>query len=910
MGFYNHFFKSIRLVCLLVCIFLGRSVLGNGESSLVNVIGSSADTDFAIDPELTGPESLCVIFGSAIAEFSGGGIPSTDVYNWVITNPSGGEHFSRSGGATFQNISVQFSELGNYTVSLSVRRGNNIIYSDSKILSVIQGPQVVIKPDYLKCGSDPVSIQAIDPNSPNIGSYIFEWSNSAGTIVGDQNSLTVVDEGAYFVTLYLANSWGGGDCQINAGTYVGQPRDFSILISNDQVCFGSSVNISLDTPVMGEWTVEKIIGGFTESLGSSYGLNLDSEIDLDGVGDYRVVFRTSDELFPNCTSQREVYFSVNERPEFTYTEIIGAPDCNTPVGSFWFLADSPLDFLRIPELAFVANDLYQGESRDFGNLYPGLYTIETSLNGCDRAEVLIVPNNNPAAEMIFEVTETEETCTATGKMDGAIRVDFISGPFTGQYRIVEASASLSITGTITNASFFDVDLAGGRYAIEIISPSGCKLPQATFVNIPAKGFVPFSVPEVINVCGHLDFVPATSANLSFTLTYPSGESLTRNAGQSFPVSQPGIYQILGTSMDSNPGQCPRSRQFEVVLINQPDFEPVLEFEDCFGNMRYMADVFGENPSNLTIRWYNDQNTIVGRGLRWYPTGYGVFYLDVQPRGSSLCASNPKAFEVRQSVLEVPVDLSAGLICLGGILTTVSLETDFDEVQRIEWIYIDPDGNQIILDGFENESIIEIGNQGTYEAVVYNRIGCEIGRDLVLVLESQSEKRPEIKGSYSICTESGYGETVNPGEFDTYEWFYNGEFISDAPVLKLIKGGDYVLYVTNEDGCVFETSFSTFEDCTFQYVFPNAMDLNDPNKLFEVWVNDAVDLALIWIHNRQGELIYFCEGINVQSRLAFCLWDGTKNGKYIPTGNYTVTLKIESSRFGLVKKISQNLTVFH
>ena len=89
-----------------------------------------------------------------------------------------------------------------------------------------------------------------------------------------------------------------------------------------------------------------------------------------------------------------------------------------------------------------------------------------------------------------------------------------------------------------------------------------------------------------------------------------------------------------------------------------------------------------------------------------------------------------------------------------------------------------------------------------------------------------------------------------------------------------------------------------------------MVLNDPNRLFEIWVNDAVDLAQLWIHNRQGELIYHCEGKNVQSRLAFCQWEGTINGKYIPVGNYTVTLKIESSRFGLVKKISQNLTVLH
>ncbi len=909
MGFYNYFFKPIGLYCLLVCVTSGSEVFANGENTLVSLTESMAATVLVNEPELGGPENLCVIFGSAMAEFSGGGNPTTDVYNWVITNPSGGEHFARNGGATFQNISVQFSELGNYSINLSVRRGNDIIYTGSKILSVIQGPQLVIKPDYLKCGSAPISINAINPNTPNINSYVFEWTNAAGIIVGNQNVLTVIEEGQYFVTLFLANSIGGADCQINANTYVGQPRDFSLRVSNEQLCLGNSVNVSIDTPIQGEWSIEKTGESFFKSVGPAYALSLDSENDLDGPGTYKVVFRTADDLFPNCISEREIYFTVNEKAEFDISDTIAATACNVPDGSFQFSATSPLDFLRIPELAFTANDIAQGEIRVFDNLYPGLYTIETSLNGCDRAEVLIVPNNSPASDMLFEVIVTEETCTATGKINGVIQVVFLNGAYTGSYRVIEASAARSFSGSFSNENSFDIEVPGGNYAIEIVSATGCKLPLQSFVDVPAKGFVPFSVPEKVNVCGTMDFIPSTASNLLFTLIYPSGEQISKEAGDLFRLNAAGLYNLMGTSTDLETGQCPRSQQFEVVLIDQPLFEPVLESEDCFGNKLYKADLFGADPGSLNFRWYDKDFNIVGRGLRWYPTGYGVFYLDVQPKGSSPCEFNPKAFEVKQPIFEVEVNLSSGLICPGGLLTTVSLETDFNEVQRIEWIFIDANGNQSFLGQFENESVIEIGEQGTYEAVVYNHIGCEIGRDLILVLESQSEKRPEVKGSYSICTESGYGETVNPGDFVAYEWFYNGEFISDAPTLKLNKGGDYVLYVTNQDGCVFESSFSTFEDCTFQYVFPNAMDLNDPNKLFEVWVNDAVDLAQLWIHNRQGELVYFCEGKNVQSRLAFCQWEGIKNGKYIPTGNYIVTMKIQSSRFGIEKKISQNLMVF-
>lgn len=140
----------------------------------------------------------------------------------------------------------------------------------------------------------------------------------------------------------------------------------------------------------------------------------------------------------------------------------------------------------------------------------------------------------------------------------------------------------------------------------------------------------------------------------------------------------------------------------MVLIDQPNFEPILESEDCFGNKLYRAELFGSDPSNLSIRWYDRNFEIVGRGVQWYPTGYGEFNLDVQPRGTALCESNPKLFEVKQPVFEVDVDLTAGLICLGGLLATVILESDFEEVDRIEWIYIGPNGDQSILTQFANE----------------------------------------------------------------------------------------------------------------------------------------------------------------------------------------------------------------
>jgi hypothetical protein len=897
-------FLRLGIILVLFILFIDFERILANKTEL-----STGAGNFFADPVLSGPDNLCVIFGSAIADFSGGGAPTTDVYDWVITNSMGGEHFTRNGGATFQNISVQFSQLGNYTVTLSVRRGNDIIYTASKNLSVIQGPQIVLQPDYLLCGNTPAILTAINPSTPNIGQYTFEWTNAAGDIVGNQNELSVQDEGYYFISLFLTNSSGGTDCQINGGTYVGQPRDFRLSINSNEVCMGENIEIGLDTPIPGQWFVQKIGETDLIDFGSAYSLSLDSEDDLFGSGSYRAVFRAQDSQYPDCVSEREISFSVKSQAEFTFSNIVAASGCSMQDGGFLFTAQSDLDFLRINELSLLEADLSAGETRSFINLYPGIYVVEAQLDGCNRTEVVIIPNANPDPTMLFETVEIGESCSETGKVNGIIRVNLLNGPYTGEYRVVEASGAVFFTGAISNVSSFDVSVPGNNYAIEIISPSGCKLPENRLLDIPVKEFVPFSIPEEVTICGALDFVPVTEENLTFTLISPSGTVETKNAGEAFVLTQSGNYILTGTSLDPSPEFCPRTILFNVVNIAIPNFEPVLESEDCFGNKLYKAELFGVDPSTVSIRWYDENLKIVGRGEMWYPTAYGKFSLDVQPRGSSLCGFNPKPFEVRQPVFEVDVTLTAGLICGDGQFATVTMDSDFEEVDRIEWIFIAADGTQTNLTQFANEREIEAGEEGTYEVVVYNRIGCEIGRDLILVLKSYDEARPEIKPFYSICTESNYGEIVNPGSFETYEWFLNGEFISDEPTLNLRREGNYTLLVTNSDGCVFESSFSTFEDCTFQAILTTGMNLSDVNKHFEVYVNDAVEKAQIWIHNRNGELIHFCENNEIQSRVAFCQWDGLVRGKEIPVGSYTVTLRIISTRFGLEQKFIQNLVVF-
>ena len=858
-------------------------------------------------PVLTGPDQLCLIFGSALADFSGGGNPATDVYNWSVIHPNGSEHFSRSGGATFQTVSVQFSETGNYTINLSVRRGNDIIYSGSKILNVIKGPELVIQPDYLLCDFSPAVLTAINPINQNVADYAFEWTNIANEVIGSTNEISVFEEGYYFVTISLANQPGVQTCLLNGTTYVGQPLDFQLNISNTISCESDAIEITVDTPLNGEWEIQKEGESNWMNFGRGYSLLINTREDLMGPGNYRAAFKVNSARFPNCISQREIFFEVNPGPDFEIRDVNPASDCTTANGRFTFESKTPIDFFRIPELNIQMTNLGNDEVMVFDNLLPGIYTVETRTNACVQINLVIVANASPPAAILFEVIETAESCSNTGRENGGLLINFLNGPFSGTFRIVNSYGEAVASGTLTNRYNFEIALTGGLYALEIVSQNACKLPENRIIEILAESPVNFTIPNELIICESFEFIPETNQNLIFTLIDPSGESQIQTSGNPFHLTMEGNYSLIGRSNSSPSVGCNFTREFRVVRVQAPEFDPVLASADCFGNRIYRAELYGLPAMQYIFRWYDEDFNIVGRSETWYPIGYGTFYLDVQPRGSAPCAFNPKSLVVREPVFEVEVELEASLICPQQV-GSITLTTDFEEVFMIEWIYISDDGIQNNLSQFENEREIFADLPGTYEAVVFNEANCEIGRNMIMVFESMNDERPAINPFYSVCESSNYGEIVDPGIFASYAWYLQGEFISNEPRLSLRRAGNYRLVVTNEDGCVFESSFSTFEDCTFQHILPTGMELKSSDKLFELYVNDAVEEAKLWIYNRQGELIHFCEGQNIQSRVAFCQWDGTVQGKLIPPGSYSVVLNIVSNRFGLDRKFTSKLVI--
>ncbi|MHA7130914.1 hypothetical protein [Algoriphagus namhaensis] len=892
-------FSFTKIGVYLISLFAGFGLL-----CLQTLSAQSAE------PELNGPENLCIIFGGVIGTFDGGGDPSQDIYSWLVTKSTGEEIFNRTGGRLFDEIKVSFNEVGNYTVRLSVRRGTTNIYEESMTVEVTKGPELALLPDYLLCGESAVELTAISKDTPNLNEYTFIWKDAAGNVVGNENTFTTRREGRYFVELFLTSSGGVQSCQINGNTYVGPTLDFEVFASQSQICQGQSLTLNTDIPLSGEWFLLKPGQSQKESLGKSFSLELPAS-ELTETGLYTAYFLTVDPDYPDCPSERSVTFEVTESPKVELQITNRPEDCSQPTGSFTVRAISALDSLVIPELGFVATSLSPGDVVPFGGLIPQIYTVASYSEGCEFTTLLILeaedPPQSPSPPVQVQVDYDfgQETCSGFGVNPGWVNLTFPEGAVSGEYRILAQNS-----GTVTNSAFaaedsLRIDLPDGTYFLEL-KIDGCTYPVEEFT-IANQAQVAYSVPEQIAICESFDFVPETSQDLTFTLVYPDGSSVQNDSGAAFTLTQAGEYRIEGFGKGAST-DCPKVSTFTATVSQAVQYEVALFSEDCFGNRVYEAVLANLAPDQASLRWLNEEGEIVGRGIQFYPTAIGKYSLLVQPLASGFCPVNPVEFEVEPPVFEVPVELEVNKICPEPGFSLIQLETDENEVTSVEWIYYDPQNQRSDLDQFKDLREIEVSEVGAYEAVVYNRLGCEIGRNFIEVEESTLLDQPQIDDRVGVCSKDNTIPPLDPGEYEKYEWYYGEDLVSTSPRFKPSEVGSYTLFVTTIDGCVFVKEFETYEVCDFEVIFPNAMVLEDINRDFRVRVSEGVTDAELLIMNRQGALIHQQSIEEINANEAILIWDGRADGRKVPLGTYVVILYLRNSEYGFDEKIVGSLLV--
>lgn len=890
------------MLLVWACLFVPLFLLGN------STVSKSIDTEFTtslmVDPELIGPDNLCMVFGSVVGTFSGGGDPASDVYTWLVTGPNGEEIFRRSGGIQYETIEVSFNSTGAYRVDLSVRRNADIILTDSKSVQVAQGPELVALPDYLICGNSPTEITAINPNTPNLNQYVFKWTDALGNIVGNTNTISVTQEGYYFYELFFQTSTGQQVCTINGTTYAGPSLDFFLGLSDSSLCQRQWLYANVDRPISGDWFLIKPNSTTRELVGKGYEVSVGGS-DLSTIGTYTLIFNATDPNYPTCSSERQETFEVTEGPAFLTSVVEEPDDCGAFNGSIQVEALSPLDSLFVLEAGFSATNVNRNETFVLPNREPRVYTIVGYHNGCENVELFVLDASDPPFNDP-EIQITPESCTPDGTIDGSVQIVFTQGAITGKYRLMGRTQGSFFSGNIQENDTLSFTLPGGVYLLEL-EIDGCILPVKE-LRIPTKQLAEFSIPGQVVICESYVLTPQTSQDLTFTLKFPDQTEQTIAAGESFNLSQIGDYELLGQSSDPTSGLCPTVDTFTATASPPFSFNYSVLNEDCFGNQVYRADLTGYLPSQTSIRWRNDKNEIVGRSVVFYAPGPGDYSLFVEPLNSGSCNLEPVYFNVEAPIFNTEVLLEANKICPDPGTSLVRLTTDLSIVSSIEWIFFDNAGNRRDLPQYDDQTEITVDTPGNYEAVVYNRIGCEMGRDFIPVEVSTLLDLPKIDPIYGICTRGSKSVTIDPGEYVEYYWYLDDELVSTDPTYTPKEVGNFLLRVVTADGCEFTADFKTYDGCNFEYALPNAMILGDPNRALEITVNIGITNAELFIINRQGALVHHQQAQDIAFEGIIFEWDGTSNGNYIVPGTYAVILIGRNANYGFEQKITGSLLV--
>jgi hypothetical protein len=456
---------------------------------------------------------------------------------------------------------------------------------------------------------------------------------------------------------------------------------------------------------------------------------------------------------------------------------------------------------------------------------------------------------------------------------------------------------------------------GGIYEAAVFSriPSinkNCELGRSSIQVdlVPEK--VPFDVPASLSICDPFALIPQSAAPLVFSLTFPDGKVELKNWNEAFLLDQAGTYTILGYDADSNGPLCPEQKTFEVTINPPVQFSPVLVTLACDGTYEYRAEVSNYAPENVDYFWKDAAGNLLGSNQTFFTSSYGTFSLEVQPKGSIPCQIQPIPFEVPTPVLAVEARIQAEPLCPDQPSAALKAQADFTEITTIEWWYTDINNNRSQLTSETNKKEILAFNEGTYELILKNKYNCTLGTDQVLVLRSSDQVRPDLEDNYLICPKYEIAPTLNPGNFAQYEWYFESNLVSTSPTYKPLQLGTYSLTVFSSEGCAYQTTFTTEEECELRVSFPNAIQPGSADKPFLIYTNYLIDELEIWIFSKWGEVIFHCKNTNLITEESTCVWDGYFNGEKVPPGSYAYRMNyrnleknIENEQLGSILVIN-------
>lgn len=298
---------------------------------------------------------------------------------------------------------------------------------------------MVLLENYILCSGDDLTLRALDPGTPSLENYTFEWVDENGEVVSTENEFTVDQQGDFQVRYFLENSEGIAECENILNTQVSFSLDFELDVNGTTFCPGNAIIATSDPQLIGRWYYQKE-GDDRVFINQSNFLQLPTA-DLPGFGNYTLIFELVNANNPTCIETDTHSFTYGQNPLFRIEEESSASACLLEDGSLKIIADSDIDaiyYVIDEDTNSPAFSMQAGEERIIPGLRSGVYTFEAFLNGCKFTLGTVVTLEDIPDQLKFFVDPDSivpETCSEDGKNLGSFTVIFESGPLDLAYEL-------------------------------------------------------------------------------------------------------------------------------------------------------------------------------------------------------------------------------------------------------------------------------------------------------------------------------------------------------------------------------------------------------------------------------------------------------------------------------------------
>ncbi|MEM1120508.1 MAG: gliding motility-associated C-terminal domain-containing protein [Bacteroidota bacterium] len=712
--------------------------------------------------------------------------------------------------------------------------------------------------------------------------YVYEWSDTSGMVVGNTATLTDQPSGELILTVTDDNG-----CQTTIDTAIGTPPPPEI-VSFDGVTLSCATDFTNLMVIAREgrpnFNVTDYMWSHDASISGPNAINV-------GPGIYTVTVIDSD----GCANAAQA--EVTSPPAIRTSQVDFKPACfatedgeisvNVEGGNN--TAGQNYDF----EWSFNSDVL--STTSQLLNAAPQAYNLQvTDVAGCEF-DTLITLSSLPRIVVDFPTSDISGVAcfdTPASQCNGAAAVNAGYEGSGGGLFIFNWETTSEASGFTNN--FSSSSLCAGFQQVRIVDTSGCEIIDSVLIPSPDEISLIVNSPIDVSCFGESDgsvMIGATGGNGGFTFAWNDGSTEVVRDDLSAQV-----YDITIIDQDGCTGQGQveiTEPQALLASIDQDETNNIICEGDANG--RITVNVTGGNNGPLIYRWTNNVSMInFAAGL-----SEGTYLIDVEDSRGCTTQANYTVTEPTPITVQVEWDP----IQCNGFQTGIRVANISGGNPGAYTFSVDDSPARPI-----DETITEFG--GDRKISFFDAEGCRV--DSIYNIE---QPRPLEVDFVENLVEVDLGSSIDldlniNGDLPIADifWAQDGEPVDssfmcafapcDNPTVNPLNNTVYTAFVTDVNDCMAEASITVNVDKNRNVYIPNVFAPNnagfDTNDRFSVFTGSGVrKINYAKVFNRWGTMVADLTERQINGANATTeVWDGFIKGEKANQGVYIYIVEVE------------------